>query len=249
MTTTLKSTSDYGNDHGNPIKAMSVDSGICHGLINIIYPLARRVVIPFHFGQLTVTGQENVPKTGPIILAPTHRSRWDALMVPYAVGKPVTGRDLRYMVSANEIYGLQGWLIRRLGGFPVNTGRGGISSIRHTVELLSNGEALVMFPEGNIFRNGEVNPLKPGMARIALQVESSHPGIGLNIVPISLNYSQPIPKWGCDVTVTVGSPISVADYSTQSVKKGAAQLTHDLHTAMTNLDKSYPQDCSKKKLL
>ncbi|NEO71758.1 MAG: 1-acyl-sn-glycerol-3-phosphate acyltransferase [Moorea sp. SIO3H5] len=228
---------------------MPVDSGICHWLTNIIYPLARRVVIPFHFGKLTVTGEENVPKTGPIILAPTHRSRWDALIVPYAVGKPVTGRDLRYMVSADEMNGIQGWLIRRVGGFPVDTGRGGVSSIRQTVELLSNGEALVMFPEGNIFRNGKVNRLKPGMARIALQVESSHPGIGLNIVPISLNYSQPIPKWGCDVTITVGSPISVGDYSTKSVKKGAAELTHDLHTSMSNLDKSYAEQCSKKKLL
>ncbi|NEP47398.1 MAG: 1-acyl-sn-glycerol-3-phosphate acyltransferase [Moorea sp. SIO3C2] len=228
---------------------MSVDSGICHWLTNIIYPLTRRVVIPFHFGQLTVTGEENVPKTGPIILAPTHRSRWDALIVPYAVGKPVTGRDLRYMVSADEMNGIQGWLIRRVGGFPVDTGRGGVSSIRQTVEVLSNGEALVMFPEGNIFRNGEVNRLKPGMARIALQVESSHPGIGLNIVPISLNYSQPIPKWGCDVTVTVGAPISVEDYSTKSVKTGAAQLTHDLHQAMSNLDRSSVQECSKKKLL
>lgn len=249
MTTTLKRSSDYAKDHGNAMKVMSVDSGICHWLTNIIYPLGRRVVIPFHFGQLTVTGQENVPKTGPVILAPTHRSRWDALIVPFAVGKPVTGRDLRYMVSADEMNGIQGWLIRRVGGFPVNTGRGGISSIRQTVELLSNGEALVMFPEGNIFRNGEVNRLKPGMARIALQVESSHPGIDLKIVPISLNYSQPIPKWGCDVTVTVGSPISVADYSTQSVKKEAAQLTHDLHTSMSNLDKSSTQNCSKKKLL
>jgi 1-acyl-sn-glycerol-3-phosphate acyltransferase len=156
--------------------------------------------MPLYFRRLKVTGQENIPKTGPVILAPTHRSRWDALVIPYAAGKPVTGRDLRFMVSADEIKGLQGWFIRRMGGFPVNTRHPGIGSIRHSVELLRNGEALVMFPEGNIFRETHVQPLKPGMARIALQVESSKPGIDLKIVPINIRYSQPVPHWRCDAS-------------------------------------------------
>jgi len=43
------------------------------------------------------------------------------VVVPYATGRGVTDRDLRFMVSADEVTGLQGWCIRRLGGFPVDT--------------------------------------------------------------------------------------------------------------------------------
>jgi 1-acyl-sn-glycerol-3-phosphate acyltransferase len=213
-----------------------VTSQVCHWLTPILYPLGRYVLMPLYFRRLKVTGQENIPTTGPVILAPTHRSRWDGLTIPYAAGKPVSGRDLRYMVSADEMKGLQGWFIRRMGGFPVNTKHPGIGSIRHGVELLRNGEALVMFPEGNIFQDGEVHPLKPGMARIALQAECTKSGIGLKIVPISIRYSSLIPHWRSEVTVRIGSPINVADYCTKSAKQGAHQLTNDLETALRNLD-------------
>src|SRR4028118_892633 len=145
-------------------KVAPVTSRVCHWLTSIMYPLGRRLVMPLYFRKLKVVGQENIPKTGPVILAPTHRSRWDALTIPYAAGKPITGRDLRFMVSEDEVKGLQGWFIRRMGGFPVNTKHPGISSLRHGVELLRNGEALVMFPEGNIYQDGQLHPLKPGMA-------------------------------------------------------------------------------------
>lgn len=217
-------------------KVAPVTSRVCHWLTPILYPLGRHIVLPFYFRRLKVTGQENIPKTGPVILAPTHRSRWDALLIPYAAGKIATGRDLRFMVSADEIKGIQGWFIRRMGGFPVNTRHPGIGSIRHSVELLRNGEALVLFPEGNIFRETQVQPLKPGMARIALQVESSQPGIDLKIVPINIRYSEPVPHWRCDAEVRIGSPLNVANYCTKSAKKSAQQLTDDLETAMKELN-------------
>ncbi len=217
-------------------KVVPVTSRVCHWLTPILYFFGRRLVLPFYFRQLKVTGQENIPKTGPVILAPTHRSRWDALLIPFAAGKTVTGRDLRFMVTQDEVKGIQGWFIRRMGGFPVNTKQPGIGSIRHSVELLRSGEALVIFPEGNIFQDGQLHPLKSGMARIALQVESSQPDINLKIVPISIRYSQLVPHWRCDAAVTIGSPLNVADYCTKSAKKSAQQLTHDLERAMRDLD-------------
>lgn len=219
----------------NKTKVAPVTSGVSHWITPAIYFLGRRLLMPLYFGKLKVTGQENIPRTGPVILAPTHRSRWDGLLIPYAAGKPITGRDLRFMVTADECEGLQGWFIRNMGGFPVDTKHPGISSIRHSVELLCQEEALVMFPEGDIFRDGQLHPLKPGLARIALQVESSHPGIDLNIVPISIHYSQIFPHWGCAVEIKIGSPLKVASYSHNSAKKNAQQLTHDLEAALRQL--------------
>lgn len=217
-----------------PEKATSVNSRVCHWLAPIIYFLGRRIVLPFYFRNLKVIGQENLPRTGSVILAPTHRSRWDALLIPYAAGRLITGRDLRFMVTEDEMKGIQGWFIRRMGGFPVNTRHPGIGSFRHSLELLLQGEALVIFPEGNIYR--EFQPLKPGMARIALQAQANKANMSLEIVPINIHYSSPIPHWRCDATVTIGTPIKVANYCSKSTKKSAEQLTQDLEMAMRNLN-------------
>lgn len=190
---------------------------------------------------MVVTGQENIPLQGPVIVAPTHSSRWDALIVPYTVGRLVSGRDLRFMVSANEMKGLQGWLIERLGGFPVNTSRPGMGSLVHSVELLSEGEMVVIFPEGGIYRDNKVHALKPGIARIALDVEATQPGSGIKILPLSINYSQPYPKWGCDVTVKIGSAINVADYNKGSMRAETVKLTKELMRRLQELHDEVPK--------
>jgi 1-acyl-sn-glycerol-3-phosphate acyltransferase len=218
------------------VKAASpITSHVSPWLASVLYPLGRFVVLPLYFGRIKVTGQEYLPRTGPVLIAPTHRSRWDALIVPYAAGRPVTGRDLRFMVSSNEMLGIQGWFVRHFGGFPVDTTRPAIAPLRHGVELLQAGEVLVIFPEGNIFRELQVKPLKPGLARLAIQAEADCPGLSSKIVPMMIHYSQPFPHWGCDVSVHIGPPLEVANYCTGPVKKSAQQLTLDLEAALNAL--------------
>ena len=230
----LDSLSDTSLETSTITKVATVTSRVSPWLAPLVYFLGRRLLSLF-FGRIEVTGQENLPTSGPLILAPTHRSRWDALFIPAMTGRGVTGRDLRFMVSADEVRGIQGWFIRRLGGFPVDTKHPAITTLRHGVELLQQGEMLVIFPEGNIFRDGSLHPLKPGLARLAVSTESSHPGLGVKIVPISICYSQPVPHWGCDVQIRIGSPLQVADYCTNSVKQNAKHLTGELEAALKNL--------------
>lgn len=212
-----------------------ISSRVSPWLAPLAYFLGCRIVLPLHFGKITTSGQKNLPTTGPVILAPTHRSRWDAVIVPAVTGRTVTGRDLTFMVSANEASGLQGWFVRRLGGFPVNTDRPSIRTLRYGVEVLLQQEMLVMFPEGNIFRDGAVHPLKPGLARLAVGAETTHPGLGVQVVPIGLKYSQSYPQWGSDVSICIGAPLQVADYNLGSVKQSAKQLTTDLENALKAL--------------
>ncbi|GAC1469563.1 MAG: 1-acyl-sn-glycerol-3-phosphate acyltransferase [Chamaesiphon sp.] len=228
-------TSKQNGETPTPAKEVPITSYVSPWLTPLVYPLGRYIVLPFYFGHIKVNGREHLPSTGPVILAPTHRSRWDALIVPYAAGADITGRDLRFMVSNNEIKGLQGWAIKRFGGFPVDPEQPGISSLRHSLELLINNEIVVIFPEGNIFRDNGIHPLKRGLARLALQAESSQAKLGVKIVPMSIRYSQPVPHWGCDVKVDIGSPLQVAKYAIKSAKQSAIQLTADLETALKEL--------------
>lgn len=190
--------------------------------------------MPYYFSAIEIEGQEYLPRTGPVILAPTHRSRWDALLVPYAAGYNITGRYLRFMVSADEMQGLQGWVIRRLGCFPVNTRRVNLASLDYSVKLLSQGEMLVIFPEGDIYRQPQVARLKRGLAKIALQAQ----GIcaeTVKIVPMSLSYSEPVPQQGCTARVRIGEAIAVSDYDPTALKSASTQLTQALAQRLHHL--------------
>ena len=217
------------------ITSTNISSSVSPWVASLVYPIGRYIVLPVYFGQISVTGRENVPKEGPLIFAPTHRSRWDPLMLGYGAGRDITGRNLHFMVSANEMLGIQGWFIRHLGGFPVDTDHPGISSIRHGIELLQQEKVLVMFPEGNIFRENCIKPLKPGFARIALQAEASKSNLGIRVVPIAIKYSQEVPHHGCDVAINIGSPLKVADYRCDNVKRSAQHLTEDLQASLKKL--------------
>ncbi|MGA1410601.1 MAG: lysophospholipid acyltransferase family protein [Prochlorotrichaceae cyanobacterium] len=218
-----------------------VSSRVLPWLAKMAYLLLGNLVLPWHFRQISVQGQEHLPKSGAVILAPMHRSRWDALIVPYAAGRRVTGRDIHFMVSINEIKGVQGWFIRRMGGFPVNSDQPGrlralASSIHHSVDLLCQRKMMVVFPEGNIFRSEQLQPLKTGIAHMALQAAQTKDLGEVHIVPMGLAYDQPYPKQGSSVAVQIAPPLSTRNYAHLSSKQAVKAITEDLTQALLSLD-------------
>jgi 1-acyl-sn-glycerol-3-phosphate acyltransferase len=218
--------------------SLTVRSDISTWLTKIIYPLGQHIVIPGFFREIEILGKEYIPNTGAVILAPTHRSRWDPILVPYAVGPYVTGRSSRFMVSVDETRGIQGWFVRRLGGFAIDTNKPSIASLRHSVDLLHSGEMLTIFPEGNIFRDGTLHPLKPGLARIAMQAEALKPGLDLKVIPIGFSYEHPVVKFRDRVSIRIGEPLQVQAYQQFSAKIGAQKLHEDLTQALAELNRS-----------
>ncbi len=214
-----------------------IKSHISPWLMKVAYALGTKLIFPFFFKKIIITGKENVPKNGAVIIAPTHRSRWDALIVPYATGQLVSGRNPHFMVSANELKGLQGCIVRRLGGFPVNTDRPGLDSLRHSFDLLCQEEMVVIFPEGNIFRTENIQPLKRGVAKIALEVEIAKPETEVKILPVTIKYSEAVPKRGCSVVVNIGKCLTVRDYKGESSRKDSIVLTTSLAKSLEAINK------------
>ncbi|MCU0569138.1 MAG: 1-acyl-sn-glycerol-3-phosphate acyltransferase [Oculatellaceae cyanobacterium Prado106] len=212
-----------------------IKSRISPWLTPLAYLLGQ-VVIPVFFRRVRVIGLENVPKVGATMVAPTHRSRWDGILLAHILGRRTTGRDIHFMVTENETKGFQGWFVERLGGFPINPKRPAIASIRHGVEILQNQEMMVIFPEGGIYRDGQVHDLKSGLARLALQAESSRPGLEIKIVPITLHYTHEVPDWGCEVTVRIGEPIETSQYIDGNIKQNSKALMAELETALKGLN-------------
>jgi 1-acyl-sn-glycerol-3-phosphate acyltransferase len=116
--------------------ALPFETGFSPIVKSLAYPLGQ-FVLPRFFKQIQVLGQEHIPRSGATLLAPTHRSRWDPMLVPYIAGPYVTGRDMRFMTSHNEMKGIQGWFVRRLGGFPVDTENPSVATFRYSIDILA----------------------------------------------------------------------------------------------------------------
>ena len=188
------------------------ERSLCNGVSPWLAPLAtvvtQDIALPAYFKQVQVLGQERLPLDGPLLLAPTHRSRWDAFVITYAVGRRVSGRDCRFMVTIDEMKGLQGWLLHRLGCFPVNQARPTTATLRYAVDLLETSHQLVVFPEGRIRTDNTPMQLRQGLARLALLAASQ--GVRVPVVPVGIAYGHGRPRFRDRVAICLGEPMVIS---------------------------------------
>jgi len=208
----------------------SREQGLCNGISPWLEPLAMGasldIGLRFFFRCVQVLGRENLPLSGPLLLAPTHRARWDALLLPHAAGRRITGRDCRFMVTVDEMRGLQGWFLHRLGCFPVSQGRPSLASMRYAVDLLAAGEQLVVFPEGRIVREEIPLRLHQGLARLAMLAAGQ--GVTVPVVPVGIAYGHRPPRRGDGAVLCFGPPLSLEGQGRQA----ASAFTDNLANAM-----------------
>jgi len=206
---------------------------LCNGISPWLSPMAmvltQDLALRGWFRHLAVIGRANLPLAGPLLLAPTHRARWDALMLPHAAGRRVSGRDCRFMVTVDEMKGLQGWFLHRLGCFAVNQSRPSMTSLRYAVDLLANGEQLVLFPEGRIHREGDGIRLHQGLARLALLAASQ--GVEVPVLPVGIAYSHAFPRIGDSAALCFGEPLAIEGQGRQVASQFSQRLAEAMQAA------------------
>lgn len=91
-----------------------------------------------------------------------HQSDLDPVVVQLACPRPV------YFMAKSELFemGFVGYFLRLFRAFPVKRGEPDRGAIKHAVNLLKDGNAVCVFPEGELSETGELLPLKPGVALI-----------------------------------------------------------------------------------
>ena len=158
-----------------------------------------------------------MPPNSSIILAPTHRSRWDGIVLTMAMGRRVTKKDCRFMVTKSEMGGIQGWFLKRLGCFSINQLSPSFTALRYAINLMERGEQLVVFPEGKINRYGKKLVLKEGLYRLARLATKKTESI--IIIPIGIAYSKVSPTFRSEFCLSFGEPMLMNDYLNFSIKE------------------------------
>jgi 1-acyl-sn-glycerol-3-phosphate acyltransferase len=113
-------------------------------------------------GGVRVTGRGNLPRTGGALLTANHLSYLDVFVLGLGVPRP-----LRYVARRGLFVPVLGPLIRSVGGFPIDNEGGGTAGLKEALRRLKGGSIVLIFPEGTRSRDGELGPLKPGIAALA----------------------------------------------------------------------------------
>jgi len=178
-------------------------------MTRVVSPLARMVYRP------TVEGLENIPGTGPVILAANHLSFVDSMIIPIVVPRRV------YFLAKAEYFegtGFRGalsrWFFTGMGNIPVRRGQGRSArdSLDTVIKVLADGDAFGIYPEGTRSLDGMLHRGRTGVARIALES-------GAPVVPIGLVGTDKVMAVGrkmpriVPVTVRFGKPLDFSRYA------------------------------------
>lgn len=184
------------------------------------------VIVRVYF-RATWEGLANIPKTGPVIIAPVHRSNIDTLLVPF-----LTKRRVRLLgkVSMWKFRPI-GVLFNRLGAIKVQRGTADRESMTLCLDALRGGEPLVVYPEGTRKEGPVVEELFDGVAWLAAraQVMIIPVGIGGSADAMGRSHKFPRPK---KVHLIVGRPIAPPPTTGRS---GLRQCTTQLQAEMQQL--------------
>lgn len=164
--------------------------GFAKGLADLLYKALFKIEI---------CGKENLPATDGFIAVCNHKSNLDAPLIAAVLPKQLT------FMAKEELFKIKpfGFVLKKLGAFPIKRGTGDLGAIRATLGILKNGGNLLIFPEGTREKEkGKMLEGKPGAALIAHKS-------GAVIVPIGIKGDYGFRK---KITVSFGAPIYPAEH-------------------------------------
>jgi 1-acyl-sn-glycerol-3-phosphate acyltransferase len=199
---------------------------------SLLYLLIGAVTVPVVklVFRHRATGTENVPATGGFVLAANHWSNLD----PWPLAIPLfPHRFLRFMAKAELFWFPLGRIIGAGGAFKVRRGESDGEAISTAIELVREGYAVVMFPEGTRRRKGvrkrHEARWRSGAARIALTAR-------VPLVPAGISGTERLSRLG-PLRVAYGGPIATDDLTELPLAEASRVATERLRDAITELER------------
>lgn len=186
------------------------------------YALCRYVVECVHDAWFRgeVTGLENIPASGPFLIAANHASHLD----PPLAGCQVP-RQMRFFARKTLWNNpVSNWWLDRVECIPVDRDSGDVGAIRKVLQALHEDRGVVLFPEGTRSLDGQLQKPKAGVGLMACKT-------GAPVVPCRIYGSHEafgrgakLPRLGTPVSVVFGPPITAADYDEPGAGKERYQI-------------------------
>ncbi len=174
----------------------------------VLGPLLRVLFRPW------VRGIENIPTTGPVILASNHLSFSDSIFLPLQSRRPVVFLAKSEYFTGKGIKGaLTRWFFKSTGQLPIDRsgGKASEASLNTGLKVLSQGQVLGIYPEGTRSPDGRLYRGRTGIARMVL--ESKAP-----IIPVAMIDTEKVQPIGKRlprirrIGIVVGTPLDFSRF-------------------------------------
>ena len=163
--------------------------------MNRFYRIAYSIIAPLIrlFFPHRAVGLENLPEGGALLCA-NHVSGWDPIVIAIALPKhsrlTVMAKDSLFRIP------VLGFLLRKLGIFPVRRGGNDLTAMKTAMKVLNGGNRLLVFPEGTrVDEQGEVEA-KGGVTMLSTRT-------GVPMIPV---YCGGKHKFLKKTTIVFGEP-------------------------------------------
>jgi 1-acyl-sn-glycerol-3-phosphate acyltransferase len=198
----------------------------------VVPPVAKLVWRPH------VEGLDNLPLTGPVIVASNHLSFIDSVVIPILSPRKVVFLAKEDYFTGTGVRGalMRGWF-EALGTVPVNRDdtKSALGSLDVALDVLARGEAFGIYPEGARSRDGRLYRGRTGVAHLALTS-------GAPVVPVGLigtEKLQPVdarlPRLA-SITVRFGEPLDFTDrFDGVPLGRARREVTDEIMTAIHGL--------------
>ena len=205
---------------------------VMYNLSNALQRLTLRT-----FADYKVTGVENVPPMGPLVVVANHLSNLD----PSVLGSSLP-RRLRYLAKDNlfKAIGPVGrWYLRSYGAFPIDRAGADVRAFRWALGQLRQDAAVVIFPEGTRSRTGQINQAKAGVVSLILRS-------GAPVLPVGISGTENmdavlrVVNPTGTIRVNVGQSFSLPNIEGRPSREVLASMTTDImHRVCDLLPESY----------
>jgi 1-acyl-sn-glycerol-3-phosphate acyltransferase len=150
--------------------------------------------------RLEVRGRGNIPADGPLLVVANHLNLTDPPLLAVSLG-----REAIFMAK-EELFRspLTAYFVGNFGAFPVHRGKLDRKALRQAQQVLTDGRALIMFPEATRSKRACLQPAYPGSALIAMRG-------GVPILPVGISGTERVKGIGWifrrpRITLNIGRP-------------------------------------------
>jgi 1-acyl-sn-glycerol-3-phosphate acyltransferase len=152
-------------------------------------PLLKTVFRPW------VSGLENIPRTGGVILASNHLSFIDSIFLPLVIDRRI------YFLAKSDYFtgrGLKNWATKHFllgtGMLPIDRsgGKASEASLNTGLEVLAKGDVLGIYPEGTRSPDGKLYRGRTGVARMVLEAH-------VPVVPVAMVDTEKVMPIGATI--------------------------------------------------
>lgn len=201
---------------------------IIHNVSRVICVFTIWCCYPFR-----VTGKENVPESGPLLILSNHQSFLDPIFcqVPIRRNFCFVARDTLWQVP------VFGAILKWLYAIPIRRGEADLPAIKTIIETLKTGRAVLIYPEATRTSDGRISEIKPGFSLLSRRS-------GADVLPMIIDgpfdawpRTKKFPAVGHQILVSYGKPIPAQRVKEMGDEQFARYITDEMRKMQNEVRK------------